>query len=66
MKKKGLPEVTARAVMSLYHEAKTKVRVGSELSEEFLVQVAEYQLSPLLFCDCSECNHGECKRRIDK
>ena len=30
MKKKGLPEIIVRAVMSLYHGAKTKVRVGSE------------------------------------
>ena len=38
--------------MSLYHGAKTKVQVGSELSEEFLVQVSVRQgsvLSPLLF-----------------
>ena len=38
--------------MSLYHGAKTKVRVGSELSEEFSVQVGVHQrsvLSPLLF-----------------
>ena len=31
MRKKGLPEVIVRAVMSLYHDAKTKVRVGSAL-----------------------------------
>ena len=52
MRKKGLPEVIVRAMMSLYHEAKTKVRVGSESSEEFLVQVGVHQgcvLSPLLF-----------------
>ena len=52
MRKKGFPEVIARAVVSLYHGAKTKVRVGSELSEEFLVQVGVHQgsmLSPLLF-----------------
>ena len=52
MRNKGLPEVIVRAVMSLYHGAKTKVRVGSELSPEFLVQVAVHQgsvLSPLLF-----------------
>ena len=52
MRKKGLPEVIVRAIMSLYHGAKTKVRVGSELSEEFLVQVGVHQgsvLSPLLF-----------------
>ena len=52
IRKRGLPEVIVRAVMSLYHGAKTKVRVGSELSEEFLVQVGVHQgsvLSPLLF-----------------
>ena len=52
MRKKGLPEVIVRAVMSLYHGAKTKVRVGSELSQEFLVQADVHQasvLSPLLF-----------------
>ena len=37
MRKKGLPEVIIRAMMSLYHGAKTKVRVGPELSQEFLV-----------------------------
>ena len=50
--KKGLPEVIATAVMSLYHGTKTKVRVESELSEEILVQVGVHQgsvLSPLLF-----------------
>ena len=38
--------------MSLHHGAKTKVRVGSELSQEFLVQVGVHQgfvLLPLLF-----------------
>ena len=52
MKNKGLPEVIVTAVMSLYHGAKTKVRVGSELSQEFLVQDGVHQgfvLSPLLF-----------------
>ena len=52
MRKKGLPEVIVRAVMSLYHGVKTKVRVGSELSEEFSTQVCVNQasvLSPLLF-----------------
>ena len=47
---KGLPELIVRAVMSLYHGAKTKVRVGTELSQEFLVQVGVHQgsvLSPL-------------------
>ena len=38
--------------VSLYHGAKTKVQVGSELSQKFLIQVGVYQesvLSPLLF-----------------
>ena len=39
MRKKSLPEVIVRAMMSLYHRTKTKVQVGSELSEEFLEQV---------------------------
>ena len=41
LRKKGLPEVIVvfllRAVMSLYHGVKTKVRMGSELSQEFLI-----------------------------
>ena len=52
MEKQGLPEVIVRAVMSLYHGGKMQVRVESELSEEFLVQVGVHQetvLSPLLF-----------------
>ena len=52
MKKKALPEIIVRAVMSLCHGAKKKVRVGSKLSEEFLVQVGVHQrsvLSPLIF-----------------
>ena len=52
MRKKGLPEVIVRAMMSICHGAKTKVQLGSELSEEFLVQVGVHQgsvLSPLLF-----------------
>ena len=52
MRKKGLPEVIVRAMISLYHGVKTKVRVGSELSEEFLLLVGVHQgsvLSPLLF-----------------
>ena len=41
LRKKGLPEVMVvfllRVVMSLYHGVKTKVRMGSELSQEFLI-----------------------------
>ena len=52
MRKRGLAEVIVRVLMSLYHGAKTKVRVGSELSEEFLAQVGVHQesmLSSVLF-----------------
>ena len=52
MRKKGLPEILVKAVMSLYEGAETKVRVRSGLSEEFSVKVGIHQgsvLSPLLF-----------------
>ena len=52
MRKKGLPEALVRAVMSLYEGAKTRVRVGSDLSDEFEVKVGVHQgsvLSPLVF-----------------
>ena len=35
MRKKGIPEDLVRSVMSLYEGAKTRVRVDSELSEDF-------------------------------
>ena len=52
MRKRGIPEAMVRAAMSLYEGAKTRVRVGLELSEEFEVKVGVHQgstLSPLLF-----------------
>ena len=39
MRKRGVPEVMVRAVMSLYEGVKTRVRVRQELSEEFEVTV---------------------------
>ena len=39
MRKRGIPEVMVRAVMSLYGGAETRVRVGLELSKEFEVKV---------------------------
>ena len=47
MRKKGIPEVLLRSVMSLYEGAKTRVRVDSELSEEFKVKVWMHQGSVL-------------------
>ena len=35
LRKKSLLEVLMKAVMSLYEDSRTKVRVGSGLSEEF-------------------------------
>ena len=52
MRKNGIPDVLVRSVMSLYEKAKTRVRVDSELSEEFEVKVGMHQgslLSPFLF-----------------
>ena len=47
MKKKGIPDVLVRSVMSLYEGAKTRVRVDLELSEEFEVKVGMHQESAL-------------------
>ena len=47
MRKKGLPEILVKAVMSLYKRAETKVRVGSGLSKEFSVKVGVHQGSAL-------------------
>ena len=49
--KKAIPEAFVRTVMSLYKGAKTKVKVGIHLSEEFVVDIGVHQgsiLSPLL------------------
>ena len=46
-KKKGIPEVLVRSVMSLYEGAKTSICVDSELSEEFEVEVGMHQLPVL-------------------
>ena len=52
MKKKGIKEALAKSVMSRNEGAKTRVRVDSELSEEFEIKVGMHQRSvesPLLF-----------------
>ena len=43
MRKRAIPEAMVRAVMSLYEGAKTRVRIGLELSEEFEVKVGVHQ-----------------------
>ena len=43
MKKKGLSEAMDGAVMSLYNDAKTRVRVESAYSEKFKVKVVVHQ-----------------------
>ena len=43
MRKRGIPEAMVRAVMSLYEGAKTRVRVGLELSVEFKVKFGVHQ-----------------------
>ena len=47
LRKKGIPEILVRSVMSLYDGAKTRVRLDSELSEEFEVKVWKHQGSVL-------------------
>ena len=52
LRKKSLPEVLVKAVMSLYEGSRTKVRAVSGLSEEFGVRVGVHQgsvISPLIF-----------------
>ena len=52
MRKKGIPEVLVRTLMSLCEGAKTRVKVDSELSVEFEIKVGMHQgsvLSPFLF-----------------
>ena len=43
IRKRGIPEAMVRPVMSLYEGAKTRVRVGLELSEVFVVKVSVHQ-----------------------
>ena len=47
MRKKGIPEILVRSVMSLYEGANTMVRMDYELSKEFGVKVGMHQGSEL-------------------
>ena len=52
LRKKEISHILVRSVMCLYEGASTRVRVDSELSEEFEVKVGMHQesvLSPFLF-----------------
>ena len=52
LRKKGLPEILVKAMMSLYEGSKMKVKAGPEFSKELYVAVAVHQgsvLLPLLF-----------------
>ena len=69
-RKKILPKVTESAVMSIYNRVKIKIRVGSELSKEFWMQVGVQFINNLCrhytFWNCGRCNNKVCKRRLDK
>ena len=61
MRKKDLPDVIVRAVMSHYCSAKAKVRGELQLSKEFLVQVDENKRICVIataFCHCIVCANG--------
>ena len=47
MRKKGIPDVLVRSMMSLCERAKTRVRVDSELWEEFEVKLGMHKGSVL-------------------
>ena len=47
MRKKGIPDVLVRSVMSLNEGAKTRVEVDTELSEDFQVKMWMHQRSVL-------------------
>ena len=45
LRKKELPEILVKKVMSLYKGSKTKVKVGSDFLEKFYVAVGVHQRS---------------------
>ena len=48
MRKKGIPDVWVKSIMSLYEGAKRRVKVNFKLSEEFEVKVEMHHGSVLL------------------
>ena len=48
LRKKKLPQMLVKAVMSLHERSKTKVKAGSEFSEKIFVAVSLHQESVLL------------------
>ena len=69
VRKRGIPEVMVRAMMSLYEGSKTRVRVGLEMSEEFEVKVGVHQgtvMSPLVFAIVVDVVTGECEKWFDE
>ena len=68
LRKKGIPEVLVRSVMSLYERTKMRIIVDSELSDELEVKVGMHQvsvLSPFLFAvmvDVFRCCQMFCQR----
>ena len=67
MRKKGIPETMVRAVMGLYKGVRTKVKVGTRLSEELEVNVGVDQgsvLSPPLFAIVIDIDTNKIKERM--
>ena len=62
LRKKGIPEVLARSLWSLYEGARARVRVDSELSEESVVNVGMHRACCHLFFHIGgRCCHRMCQ-----
>ena len=68
LRKKGLPKILVKAVMSLYEGSKTKVKVGSEFSRIFCSDwcISEIYFVTFVVCNCGGCCERECKRRLNQ